>query len=210
MKFASILLCLSVTTSALAITLARRDSDSKNTSPTSSAFTATPLRDCLEDWQVTNIVNAFNYLLANPQAANFNATANALLAKDYTDFSDSIDELAGIPVRRPLVTVWKTAPICKSTNVCVKSQLGSVTFASKAAFIAGSGAQPPLILQTLDAFASCDKISWRWVSVSGTGNNAKEVKGIDNFYINKFGRIKTTYAEFNSGAWLYDLGKTQC
>lgn len=50
-------------------------------------------------WQATNIVNGFLYLLANPTAANFNATANALLSSDFTDTSDSINQLAGIPVR---------------------------------------------------------------------------------------------------------------
>jgi hypothetical protein len=54
-------------------------------------------------WQATNIVNAFLYLLANPTAANFNATADALLASDYTDTSDSINQLAGIPVRSSIL-----------------------------------------------------------------------------------------------------------
>jgi hypothetical protein len=49
--------------------------------------------------QATNIVNAFLYLLANPKATNFNATANALFSDDFTDTSDSINQLAGIPVR---------------------------------------------------------------------------------------------------------------
>jgi hypothetical protein len=67
-------------------------------STTDSAFTPTPIHNCLQPWQATNIVNAFLYLLANPTAANFNATAKALLSKDYTDTSDSINQLAGIPV----------------------------------------------------------------------------------------------------------------
>jgi len=136
-------------------------------------------------WQATNIVNAFLYLLANPTATNFNATANALFSDDFTDTSDSINQLAGIPE-------------------------GSVTFSSKAAFIAGSGAQSPLYLQTLDTFNSCDKISWRWISISGTGNDNEKVKGIDVFEINEKGQIKATYAEFNSGAWLADLGYPEC
>lgn len=146
-----------------------------------SAFYPTPIFGCLMPWQAQAIVTAFNYLLANPQAPNFNATANALLSNDFTDTSDSIDQLAGIPQ-------------------------GSVTFASKAAFIAGSGSQPPLYLSTLDQFNSCNKISWRWISDSGTGDNKERVKGIDNFYISQNGQIESTYAEFNSGAWLADLG----
>ena len=70
------------------------------TGPTSE-FTPTPIFGCLQQWQATNIVNAFLYLLANPTASNFNATANALLASDFTDTSDSINQLAGLPVRSP-------------------------------------------------------------------------------------------------------------
>jgi hypothetical protein len=89
-------------------------------------------------------------------------------------------------------------------------QEGSVTFTSRSAFIAGSGSQPPLYLETLDILNSCNKIGWRWVSINGTGNNNEKVKGIDVFEINKKGKIKATYAEFNSGAWLADLGNPEC
>lgn len=89
-------------------------------------------------------------------------------------------------------------------------QLESVTFANRAEFVAGSSSQPPLILETLDVFSSCNAISWRWVSVSGAGNDQMKVKGIDNFYINSQGQIKSVYAEFNSGAWLADLGYPEC
>jgi hypothetical protein len=86
-------------------------------------------------------------------------------------------------------------------------QEGSVTFSSRAAFIAGSGGQPPLFLQTLDIFNDCNKIAWRWISINGTGDDAEKVKGIDVFEISKRGKIKATFAEFNSAAWLLDLGK---
>jgi hypothetical protein len=72
------------------------DSDSNST--IGSAFTPTPIHDCMTEGQATKIVNAFLYLLANPKAANFNATATALLTKHYTDTSDSINQLAGLPV----------------------------------------------------------------------------------------------------------------
>jgi hypothetical protein len=85
-----------------------------------------------------------------------------------------------------------------------------VTFATRSAFISGSGSQPPLYLSTLDIFNSCNKIGWRWISINGTGNNAEKVKGIDVFNINEQGQIESTYAEFNSGAWLRDLGYPEC
>lgn len=65
---------------------------------TKSMFTATPVIGCLLPFQATKIVNAFNYLLANPKAANFQSTANALFSDDFVDTSDSINQLAGIPV----------------------------------------------------------------------------------------------------------------
>jgi hypothetical protein len=118
MRF-STLLPLVLATSALATPVLQRDTwsapnddvrnlardhkhkggdDGSSNSTTGSAFTPTPIHDCLKPWQATNIVNAFLYLLANPKAANFNATAKALLSKDFTDTSDSINQLAGIPV----------------------------------------------------------------------------------------------------------------
>src|SRR5271156_5160477 len=70
----------------------------RGNSTTSSAFTPTPIFGCLTAGQATKIVKAFLYLLANPKAANFNATATALFSADFTDTSDSIDQLAGLPV----------------------------------------------------------------------------------------------------------------
>jgi len=63
-----------------------------------SAFSPTPINDCMKPSRATKIVNAFLFLLANPKAENFNATANALFTKPLTDTSDSINQLAGIPV----------------------------------------------------------------------------------------------------------------
>jgi hypothetical protein len=113
MRFFSTLLPLVLATGALATPVLQRGTwpaltneardlvarDGRRNSTTRSAFTPTPIHGCLAPWQATNIVNAFLYLLANPTAANFNATADALLSKDFTDTSDSIDQLAGLPVR---------------------------------------------------------------------------------------------------------------
>jgi hypothetical protein len=111
MRFFSTLIPLALATGALAMPGLQRGTWSAPTdevrdlvardggSSTGSAFTPTPIDGCLMPWQATNIVNAFLYLLANPTATNFNATANALLSDDFTDTSDSINQLAGIPVR---------------------------------------------------------------------------------------------------------------
>ena len=104
MKFTSTLVSLALAAGAIASPMARgewpvgeHDVEERATS-TKSAFTPTPIIGCILPFQATAIVNAFNYLLANPQAANFAATANALFSSDFTDTSDSINQLAGIPV----------------------------------------------------------------------------------------------------------------
>jgi hypothetical protein len=109
MRFFSTLLPVVLATGALATPVLQRGTWSAPTdevrglvargSANHSAFTPTPIFGCLLPWQATNIVNTFLYLLANPTATNFNATANALFSDDFTDTSDSINQLAGIPVR---------------------------------------------------------------------------------------------------------------
>ncbi|KIW78127.1 hypothetical protein Z517_07960 [Fonsecaea pedrosoi CBS 271.37] len=138
-----------------------------------------PTYTCVSSAQATNIVNTFASFLTAPQAPDFAAKANALLADNFTDTSDSINFLAGYP-------------------------LGSTTFPSKAAFIGGQGAQPPIpTLTTLDIFFSCNKIAWRWVA-QGIGSGQYAVKGIDTFTITPSGQISQVFAEFNSAAWAAD------
>lgn len=108
MRFFSTLLAVAAATGAIASPLLERDASTAESrglvardddSTAGSAFTPSEIGDCLQPSQATNIVNAFLYLLANPMAPNFNATAKALFTKDLMDTSDSIDQLAGIPVR---------------------------------------------------------------------------------------------------------------
>jgi len=141
---------------------------------------------CLTDAAATSIVNQFASLLTAPGASTFNATATALLAADFVDTSDSIDLLAGIP-------------------------LGSATFPNREAFIVGQGAQPAIpTIQTLDVFHTCNKIAWRWLA-TGIGSGKDEVKGINTFTVNPTtNQIDASFSEFNSGAWLVDIGSPEC
>jgi hypothetical protein len=89
-------------------------------------------------------------------------------------------------------------------------QLGAPTFPGLQAFIAGQGSQPPIpSITTLDIFFSCNKIAWRWLA-TGIGSGQYEVKGIDTFTVTPQGQISQIFAEFNSGAWLGDLGFPEC
>ncbi|KAJ4509053.1 hypothetical protein HRR81_007311 [Exophiala dermatitidis] len=148
-------------------------------------YTAPTHTACLSPAQATSIVNTFASLLTAPQAADFASKANALLADSFTDTSGSI-------------------------NLLASQNISGVTFPSKAAFLAGQGAQPPIpTVTTLDIFYTCNKIAWRWVG-KGIGSGQYEVKGIDTFTITPSGQISEVYAEFNSGAWLADIGNPQC
>lgn len=88
MRFAFTLLSVVAATRALAV-LMKRDLSSAFpieahdlVARQESIFTPTPTIGCLQPWQAVNIVVAFNYLLANPTAPNFAATADALFSND--------------------------------------------------------------------------------------------------------------------------------
>ena len=70
-----------------------------NPSLSQSSWPTAATSSCLSGPQATSIVAKFESLLTGPQAPSFNATASALLANDFADTSDSIDSLAGYPVR---------------------------------------------------------------------------------------------------------------
>lgn len=119
--------------------------------------------------------------------------ANNLLGPSFTDTADSINFLAGNP-------------------------LGSVTFPSKAAYIAGQGSQPAIGLDVLNIDAvTCDVIVFRWQAYVGL--QIDPAKGISVLYAVQSGsdsdtvgptgwQLGTLYSEFNSAAWVVDVGGT--
>lgn len=146
-----------------------------------------PQQGCLSADVAAEIVNDFLSLIGN-----FNLDlANLLIADSFVDTSDSIDYLAGIP-------------------------LGSPTFPSKAAFEAGAGSQGPLAISLikLDAFTCDGVIAFRWIAYPESGQ--LEVKGINVLYTVNGGdtssvgpggwQISQVFSEFNSAAWIVDLG----
>lgn len=92
---------------------------------------------CLSDSQSRQIVDTFNYLLANPKASDFNSTVNALLANDYSEWSDSINFIIDIPVRSPICCSLAPTPLFLfgrgptaqlfSSNCCSKYHLARPT-----------------------------------------------------------------------------------
>jgi len=155
--------------------------------PAAEADNWGPYDNCLHPSVATQIVNEFLSLIS---AFNSN-TANALLADNFVDTSDSINYIAGVP-------------------------LGSPTFPAKAAFVQGQGSQPsvPISLLDIDAVTCDGVIAFRWVAFPATGK--LEVKGINILHTvnggdkNSVGpggwQISQVYSEFNNAAWLVDLG----
>ncbi|KAI1610654.1 hypothetical protein EDD37DRAFT_644362 [Exophiala viscosa] len=135
---------------------------------------------CMDNATATYLVAAFGSLISD-----YNATvANAILADDLVDWSDSINELTG-------------------------AALGTATFPTKAAFEEGQGSQEAVPWETVAIEAyTCDTIAFRWIvplppntikgnTILKTENSAGQA---DTW------QIKTIYTEFNSIAWLEDIG----
>jgi len=135
---------------------------------------------CLTQESAQYLVDGFEGLIS----AYTDANADKLLSDDFSDYSDSINSLAGIPV-------------------------GQVTFPNKAAFKAGQGAQPPVPISTLAIESvTCDTIALRWLvplqpePVKGiTILKASNAQGQKDTW-----QIKTIFTEFNSISWLKDIG----
>ncbi|KIX08206.1 uncharacterized protein Z518_02862 [Rhinocladiella mackenziei CBS 650.93] len=145
---------------------------------------------CIPYNTAVEIVDQFVSTLTN---FDTNVATN-LLAPSFTDTSDSINFLAGIP-------------------------LGSVTFPSPAAYIAGQGTQPPIGLDILNIDAvTCDGvIVFRWQAYVGI--QVGPVKGITVLYAVQSGsdcdvvgptgyQLGKLYSEFNSAVWTLDIGGT--
>lgn len=70
----------------------------------SSAFAAPAWGNCLAQSAAEDIVNQYITILSHPDISAANATAQALLADDYQEISDSILSLEGQPVSALLIS----------------------------------------------------------------------------------------------------------
>jgi len=139
--------------------------------------------DCLTTDTAALLVNGFGSLLSNYSTS----VAESILADNFTDTSDSINSLAGYP-------------------------LGGATFPSKQAFEAGQGSQQAIGFELLAIDAvGCDSFAFRWIAHVG---GSLAVKGINVGYAIYTGmgangwQIESMYSEFNSIAWVTDIGGT--
>ncbi|PSR78299.1 hypothetical protein BD289DRAFT_128045 [Coniella lustricola] len=143
-----------------------------------------PGLNCVAPADVDRFVSGYTYLLEFPGGPDFNSTAEDILAaNNFTVQSDSIRTLSGLP-------------------------LGEPAYPSRDVYIATQFVTPALpTVTTIDTFASCNKIAWRWTA-TGIGSNALPVNGIITFDIDTDNnQIQTVYSEFNTAAFETDLGE---
>ncbi|KIX95415.1 uncharacterized protein Z520_08932 [Fonsecaea multimorphosa CBS 102226] len=167
MKFIYLLAPLSLVAGVMAAAHPRRDSG---------------WQDCLSQTEAESIVNQYISILEHTDVAAANATAQSLLDANYTETSDSILSLEGLP-------------------------LGTATFVGKDVYIDGTLSSPGLNgITTIEILvAGCTKVLWYW-NFLGVGSGQYEVKGFNLFTITDSLQISETHLEFNSIAWGLDTG----
>jgi len=156
----------------------------------SPTFPVLQKRDCNDTCmtydQATVVANNFKTLISNYS----NAAADSYLTEDFTDYSDGVTELINSGCQGP-------------------QTLGAATFDSRAAFEAGQGGQPNIPFEILNMWYACEgPVVIRWRSAQTpeiiTGNIVMEVTRSSSS--SEPWLINTVYSEFNSGAWLVNLG----
>jgi len=149
---------------------------------------------CMSADEAQRVAENFKDLINLP----FNTSlAKTAMTKDFTDYSDSVSELinSGCAGPQPLTTP---------------------TFTGRKAFINGQSSQPPIDFEILQLWNTCTSVHMRWrTAAPGTIENQLPVTGIIAIETKANMHkpqpiepwlIKTVYSEFNSGAWLVDLG----
>lgn len=152
---------------------------------------ATRQQPCVDANAAQKVAENFQTLITNYS----NASAAAFLAEDFVDYSDGVNTLIN--------------------NGCPNGPktLGAPTFTSLEDFQAGQGSQPNIPFEILNVWYGCDSVTMRWRSSAPEANGVQpqqQVTGIVVMEVCQGGSepwvIDTVYSEFNSGAWLYDLG----
>lgn len=129
---------------------------------------------------VATLVDKYSQVVGNYS----DALASSFLAEGFTDVSDSINALAGLP-------------------------LGNVTFPSKQAFMASQESQPkiPLVVTGTHAVTH-DTVVIRYTQTFGAANLPVAGISILEFVCGEGGqwKLKTIWTEFNSLVYFQDIG----
>ncbi|KAK5131137.1 hypothetical protein LTR08_001285 [Meristemomyces frigidus] len=125
--------------------------------------------------------------------------ALSALTEDFVDWSSAVNIIMNAGAQYP-------------------KNITGATFAGRTEFMDGQGSQPKIPFETLNVFYGCDSVSVRWMTTRSANGQAREVAAIPvignailyvvpaeegsqyNF------RIKDIYSEFNTAAWLVNMG----
>ena len=119
-------------------------------------------------------------------------TVDKLLAPNFQEVSDSINSLAGFPVRA-VQRHYSHLGFHRFANQIIP-QLGSVTTPSKEAYIAGLSHAPADtgIETTFISVANCKDVVWRW-NFKGIGSAAYPVKGFNYFSLQRQASLRVPW-----------------
>ncbi|EMC95033.1 hypothetical protein BAUCODRAFT_72601, partial [Baudoinia panamericana UAMH 10762] len=160
--------------------------------PTSTAVSDP--NKCVTEAEAPKLAQIFQLLIQNYT----NQFALDTLTEDFIDYSSSVNSLMNKGAQYPKDTL-------------------SATFDSRAKFMAGQGSQPLIPFEILNVFHGCRHVAARWKTTrSGAGQKteAAMIPLVGNGILdlipaddNSLGwRVRTLYSEFNTAAWLVNLG----
>lgn len=171
---------------------------------------------CISAPDASLIATSFGLTISNYTEA----LAVQLFTNNFTDQSDSVNTLIHEPGLKATDVGTNVSHKDEWSSKLIICQLGSLTFASKAEFLAGQGAQPPVPFKILNLWNTCDTVIIRWLSAQSplpvqgisiaTVEPAPEGQGGGFGVGSQKWQISKIVAEFNSGAWLGDLGYPEC
>jgi hypothetical protein len=149
---------------------------------------------CVSDAQADQIASDYAALIVSYS----DALADAALAPNFTDYSESVNTLINS---------------CPQGDAAKPLPLLAPTFTSLEQFKIGQGQQPSINFQRLNLWHSCDTVIVRWMTTNTAPiPDPKPVVGLISMEViknsNGTGKpwlIDTVYSEFDAGAWLQNL-----
>ncbi|KAK5111162.1 hypothetical protein LTR62_005362 [Meristemomyces frigidus] len=152
------------------------------------AFSVTSINAlCLLERDATSLATNFGKLVSNYSEA----LANQTLTPDFQDYSESVNTLFDAGGDSPI-------------------PLLAETFSSRAAFEGASAAQPAVPFAVKQVWHNCDTITVRWESAQSPkpviGISVMQTRMSFSFPNPPVWQISEVWGEFDSGAWLTNLG----
>lgn len=148
---------------------------------------------CMTTAEAQQVADNFQALIDQPFSIPL---AEAALTPDYVDWASGVNTLINSGCAEPL-------------------SLTGPTFTNRTDFINGQSGQAPIGFQILNLWNNCDTVMLRWLgtNLGGPTTPAEDTHGLivlevvqNTSSTSQPWQIQTSYSEFNSGSWLYDLG----